>query len=96
MELLRHSKILPKKKKSNPRLMVIVQCPNCGYQQKAITINRVHCFNCNKTYTVIPITGKSTRKFRMKSRIVKVIKGNIEQEYYRLKRKKIASGYLTT
>lgn len=77
-------------------LSIIVQCPNCGYKQKATTIQRVKCFHCSRTYTVMPFAGKSTRNFRMNSRIVKVIKGNVQEEYYRLKRKKIASGYLTT
>lgn len=75
-------------------LLIIVQCPNCGYKQKARTIQRVKCYHCDTTYTVVPTVGKINRRFRIKSRIVKVIKGNPHQEYYRIKRKKIANGYL--
>ncbi len=72
-------------------LILITECPKCKYRQKTTTIYRVKCYNCSSQYTVMPFTSKTHHKLRNKSRIVKVIKGNITKEYYKYKTKRLLS-----
>jgi hypothetical protein len=70
-----------------PEFIALVKCPKCGYTQKTTTIRVVKCHECNRDYTVMPIMG--VRPPKIKSRIIKVVKGSAHKEYYKEKKRRL-------
>lgn len=62
----------------DPELIIMVRCPNCGFQQNTTTIRMVRCHKCNRYYRVYRKGGRP--------RIVKIVKGSeamLHSLYYR-------------
>ena len=64
------------------QLVLKVKCPYCSNIQPTISISRVRCFRCERTFSVYPKTkGRMAR-----SRIIGIIKGTkamLDKRYYK-------------
>jgi ribosomal protein S27E len=64
------------------QLVLKVKCPYCSNTQPTISISRVRCFRCERTFTIYPkIKGRLAR-----SRIIGIIKGTqemLDKRYYK-------------
>ena len=62
-------------------LVLKVRCPRCNYQFTTTTLKLVTCWNCGKRFKVL-YYDKARKTFR--TRIVNVVRGNINTLYSRI------------
>jgi len=59
-------------------LVLMVECPFCGYQFTTTTIKRVKCYNCERTFKVYYKTKKG-KEWVLQHRVVGIVRGTREE-----------------